>query len=299
MPSAILIAEYWTDERWLAVLRPPAGMGFDLGYADGIRDGVRGLLVQAAGGASASVDLEPVRRGLQRPWNVPVAWQAYNCLENHDLVLDADGDHRHPRIAKLADWADPRSWLARSRARVATGLLLTAPGTPMLFMGQEFLEDKLWSDNPHRPDRLIWWGGLTAGDSSMRDHHRFTRDLISLRRRHPALRADPVEVYPADDLNRVLAYHRWVPGTGRDVVVVVCLSETTFYDHSYALGFPLPGRWLEVFNSDVYDHFPNPWAQGNAGEIIADGPPMHGMASSAGLTIAANSVLVFARDLGD
>jgi 1,4-alpha-glucan branching enzyme len=36
-------------------------------------------------------------------------------------------------------WApdDPRSWYARSRARVATGLLLTAPGVPMLFMGQE------------------------------------------------------------------------------------------------------------------------------------------------------------------
>src|SRR3712207_8439991 len=53
-------------------------------------------------------------------------------FRSHDLVLDADGDHRKPRVARLADPANPRSWYARSRARVATGLLLTSPGIPML-----------------------------------------------------------------------------------------------------------------------------------------------------------------------
>ena len=43
--------------------------------------------------------------------------------------------------------AQPSSWYARSRSRVATGLLLMAPGIPLLFMGQEFLEDKPWSDS--------------------------------------------------------------------------------------------------------------------------------------------------------
>ena len=38
----------------------------------------------------------------------------------------------------MGDPSNSRSWYARSRARVANGLLLTAPGTPMLFMGQEF-----------------------------------------------------------------------------------------------------------------------------------------------------------------
>ena len=52
--------------------------------------------------------------------------------------------------------------LARSRARVAMGLLLTAPGVPMIFMGQEFLEDKLWSDNPNRSDVFLWWDGHRA-----------------------------------------------------------------------------------------------------------------------------------------
>jgi len=299
-PEAALIAEYWRDHRWLAVWRPEGGMGFDIGYADALRDGVRSALSQAAGGAGAHVDVGALRRGLERGWNVPFAWQAYNCIENHDFVLDMAGDHRKPRIASLADAADARSWYARSRTRVATGLLLTAPGVPMLFMGQEILEDKLWSDDPHRNDLLVWWDGLDAGrDRHMVDFHRFTRDLAWLRRRHPALRGEAVSAYHADNANRVLAFHRWLPGVGRDVVVVVSLGESTFYDHGYGLGLPQPGHWNEVFNSDAYDHFPNPWAQGNPGGISGDGPPLHSLPCSAAITIPANSVLVFARDLGD
>lgn len=296
-PSAALIAEYWGEFRWLAIQPAPEGMGFDLGYADGLRDGIRTVLAQVAGGASAPVDLGPVRRGLQRPWNTAYAWQAYNCIENHDLVLDADGDHRKPRIARLAGGDDARSWYARSRARTATGLLLTAPGVPMLFMGQEFLEDKLWSDNPRRGDLMIWWDGLEA-DRYMADFHRFTRDLLQLRRRHPALRAEPVVVYPLDDNARVLAFQRWVPGVGRDVVVVVSLAESTFHG-DFALGFPSAGRWHEVFNSDHYDYYPNPWTHGNAGGIVADGGALHGMPHSAQITVPANSLIVFAIDHGD
>jgi 1,4-alpha-glucan branching enzyme len=113
----------------------------------------------------------------------------------------------------------------------------------------------------------------------MTDFHHFSRDFIWLRRRHPALRSEPINVYHVENFNRVIAYHRWLPGVGRDVVVVVSLREQTFYDRSYALGFPGSGHRHEVFNSDVYDHFANPWVQGNPGGVDADGPPMHGMAS--------------------
>jgi 1,4-alpha-glucan branching enzyme len=133
----------------------------------------------------------------------------------------------------------------------------------------------------------------------MADFHRFTRDLIRLRCCHPALRAEPVNVFHADEYNRVLAFHRWVPAEGRDVVVVASFREETFHDHSCQLGFPLPGHWEEVFNSDVYDHFPNPWAEGNAGGLSAAGPGMDGLPCSAGITLPANAVLVFSRDRGD
>jgi 1,4-alpha-glucan branching enzyme len=289
-PSAALIAEYWGEFRWLAVQPPPDGMGFDLGYADGIRDAVRGVLTEAARGGAQPIGIGRLAAGLSRPQHYAFAWQAYNCLENHDLVLDMD-DHRAPRVARLADAGDPRSWYARSRSRVATGLLLTAPGTPMLFMGQEFLEDKLWSDSPGRTDRLIWWDGALGADPAMGDFLRCTIDLIALRKALPALRSDPLAVISVDEANRVVAFQRWVPGEGRDVVVVLTLSESTRYD--YRLGFPRPGRWREVFNTDYYDNFPNPWVTGNAGAVVADGPPLHGLAQSAVLTVPANSLLVF------
>lgn len=298
-PSAVLIAEYWGDIRSLAVTPTPAGMGFDIAYDDGLRNGVRSVLGQVAAGADAPVDLGPLVRGVQRPSGFPSAWQAYTCLENQDIVLDADGDgHRQPRIAQLTGGNDARSWLARSRARVATGLLLASAGTPMLFMGQEFLEDKLWSDDIHRTDREIWWDGVDGADPVMVDFHRFVRDMIRVRRRHPALRADPLIVYPLALDQRVLAFQRWIPGSGRDVVIVASLAESTTWG-DYELGFPQPGRWYEVLNSDYFDTFPNPAVAGNAGGIVADGPPRHGMPASARITLPANAVLVFTRDGGD
>ena len=62
----------------------------------------------------------------------------------------------------------------------------------------------------------------------MRDHLRFTRDLIRLRRDLPSLRSDNVHAFYCSDSDRVIAYHRWREGTGDDVVVVASFSETTW-----------------------------------------------------------------------
>ena len=65
------------------------------------------------------------------------------------------------------------------------------------------------------------------------------------------------------------------------------------------LGLPRSGRWLEVFNSDVYDNWVNPLAAGNGGQIWVGGPPLHGFPASACLVIPANSIIVLALDNGD
>ena len=135
----------------------------------------------------------------------------------------------------LADGNDPRSWYARSRSRVATGLLLTSPGIPMLFMGQEILEDEPWSDTP-RPDTSIHWAALEAGDKIVADILRFARELIGMRRKYPALRGEGCAIIHVHDDNRVLAFQRWIEVQGRDVVVVCSLNENTLTN--YAIGFP-------------------------------------------------------------
>ncbi len=301
-PEALQIAEYWAWDRATAVLPVPAGLGFDAAVDDRLRIAVRNLIGAASAGGSAPLDLGSVRSALGRPEAFPAAWKAVVHVENHDLVDgDRDPGEIQPRIPALANGANPRDWYARSRSRVATGLVLTAPGIPMLFMGEEFLEDKPWHNSPARDDLFLDWAGLD-GPGPMRDFLRFTSELCRLRRRHPALRGEGINAYFNHDGDRVLAFQRWAEGVGRDVIVVATLSENTYQD--YPLPFPLGGFWHEVFNSDAYDSLPpdggyNPWTAGNSGGVTADGPPLDGCPTSARIVIPANGLLVFARDVGD
>jgi 1,4-alpha-glucan branching enzyme len=233
---------------------------------------------------------------LYPPTAYPAAWRAVRHLENHDIVLWDVWEHRPRdlRIARRADPSNARSWYARSRSRVATVLLMTAPGIPLIFMGEEILEDKPWCDDVWNwPQFLVWWDGLTC-DRHMRDFHRFTRDLIWVRRSYPALCGEGVRVPQVHNDTRVLVMHRWVEGEGRDVVIVASLNERMLA--GYPIDLPWPGRWKEIFNSDYYDHFPNAWVVGNGGTVLADAPGSHGYPYAARMEIPANGALILARD---
>jgi 1,4-alpha-glucan branching enzyme len=287
-PQAIHIAEHWPVEEF--IVRPTAsgGSGFDATQNDGLREALRDGIREAAAGSNAFVDMDRIARELASPI-LTDDWRAVQCCENHDIVYR---DHHGQRIARMADGSNSRSWYARSRSRLALGLTLTAPGIPHIFMGQEFLEDKPWHDDPGGAFQ-IWWDGL-ASDRSMVDFLRFSRELINLRRNLPGLRGSGLNVFHVHNTNRVLAFQRWVPGAGHDVVVVASLNENSYHD--YRMGFPAPGHWREIFNSDVYDHWVNPWVTGNGGAIHAAGEGMHGLPASATLQIPANGLLVFARE---
>ena len=286
-PAAMLVAEYWPVNDF--VVKPPSagGAGFDATWHDGLRNTVRAAIGTASAGASGPVQMDAIG-GVIANSGLDNAWRAVPCLEDHDVVYTG----RFPRIAKLSDGSNSRSWYARSRSRFGMGLLMTAPGIPLIFMGQEFLEDKQWSDTPN-PANEIWWQGLDSGDKTMSDFLHFTRDLISLRKNQPGLRGEGCGIIHEHNDNRVLAFHRWVEGVGNDVVVVASLSEYNWYN--YAIGFPRGGTWREIFNSDVYDNWVNPTVAGNGGGITANGPALHGLATSASITIPANGLVVFAQ----
>jgi len=289
-PVGILISEYWPVDG--AVLAPTetGGAGFDATWNDRLRDSVRAAIAQSAGGSGAHVNMTAIADALNF---TPTSqrWQCVQFVEDHDLLWI--GHAHQPRVPSLADGSDARSWYARSRSRVATAIVLTAPGIPMLFMGQEFLEDKNWSDNA-QDGHNIFWDGLQAGDKAMVDHLRFTSDLLALRAQRPGFTGEGMNVFHVHDTNRVLAYHRWVPGEAHDIVVVVSLNESTYW--SYELGFPIAGHWREIFNSDVYDNWVNPMVAGNGGGVEASGAPLHSLPASAAVVIPANSVVVFARE---
>ncbi len=287
-PGSFDKAEYWSVNP-LIVKSPPEGAGFDTSLTDGLRIAIRRVIAESSAPDERPLDMSGLARSLW-PDGFAEHWQFVQGPENHDIVYC----DREQRVARLGDPGNPRSWYGRSRARVATAISLTAPGIPMLFMGQEFLEDKQWSDNSDfHNNLLLHWSGLEAGDRQMVDHLRFTRELIHLRWKHQGLRGQGFRVVHAHDQNRVLAFHRWVEGTGEDVLVVVHLAPFNRFD--YRIGFPGGGEWQEIFNSDVYENWVNPDAAGNGGRVTANPLPMHGFAYSAALTLPANSVLVFAR----
>jgi 1,4-alpha-glucan branching enzyme len=295
-PRLLQNAEFWPGEvanyqkstASIVTATADGGAGFDVVQHDGLRSAVRDAVAAASYGQDSAVDFDAIAGNLY-PQGLAHDWQAVPCVENHDIVKVGTD----LRIPALADGSDHRSWYARSRSRFATGLLLTAPGIPQLFMGQEFLEDKQWSCDPTAPN-LIWWAGLDSGsDPAMVNHLRFTQDLIRLRWSYPALRGENVHPFHVHNQNRVIAFHRWLEGTGQDVIVVATLAENTWYD--YAIGFPFAGLWREVCNSDVYDNWVNPMVAGNGGAISASGPALHGFSASASIVIPANGFVVFAR----
>jgi 1,4-alpha-glucan branching enzyme len=306
-PRVLQNAEYWPGEYGapapLIVTGTDAGgLGCDAVQHDGLREAIRTAVGQSAAGADAYVGMSGIAMAMW-PTGFAHAWQTIPCVENHDIVKVGE----QPRIPALADGSNHRSWYARSRSRVATALLLTAPGIPQMFMGQEFLEDKQWCSDPRIPDldHLIWWGGLELGadgkavDPAMADHLRFTQDAVRLRCAQPALRGEGLNVFYTSDADRVIACQRWVGGQGNDVVIVATLSESTWW--GYQLGFPSAGRWVEVFNSDAYDSCNangvsvNPQVAGNASGADAVGMPMHGLPASASVVIPANGLVVFVK----
>lgn len=287
-PSALNLAEYWNVNPYV-VRRPTGGAGFDATLTDGLRIAIRDVIGNASRPDERPLDMTRLADSLW-PGGFGEAWRFVQGPENHDVVYEG----REQRIARVGQPDDPRSWFGRSRARVASGISLTAPGIPMLFMGQEFLEDKQWSDDlEHQQRLLLHWAGIENGDRQMIDHLRFIRELIQLRRRYPGLRAGGFRVVHVHDQNRVLAFHRWVEGEGHDVIVVAHLA--TFNRTGYRIGFPGGGEWREIFNSDVYENWVNPNVAGNGGAVHADPFPLHDFGYSASLVIPANSILVFAR----
>jgi 1,4-alpha-glucan branching enzyme len=289
-PRLLQNAEFWPGEvancprssQSIVTSVAAGGAGFDVLQHDGLRSAVRTAVQSSSYGQNAAINFDGIA-GTLYPAGFAHAWQTVPCVENHDIVKVGQDQ----RIPFLADSSDPQSWYARSRTRFAMGVLLTAPGIPQIFMGQEFLAAKQWSWDPKSSNLLSMAGSVAL------DHLRFTQDLIRLRWNHPALRGDSVNAFHVHNANRVIAYHRWLEGTGQDVVVVATLSETTWYN--YSIGFPIPGPWVEVFNSDVYDNFVNPIVAGNSGGISASGPPLHGFPASASIVIPANGFVVFAR----
>jgi 1,4-alpha-glucan branching enzyme len=204
--------------------------------------------------------------------------------ESHDE--DANGSARVPEEI-WPGYAD--SWASKKRATLGAAVVLTSPGIPMLFQGQELVEGSWFNDE----DGLDW---------TLRHRHagllRLHRDLIALRRNTAdvsrGLRGEHVTVHHVNEEAKVLGWHRWLEGGPRDDVIVLAnFSTEAFTD--YHVGVPRPGRWRVRFNSD-WDGYDREFE--TVDSLDADSTPDEhdGMAQRIGVGLGPYSVVILSQD---
>jgi 1,4-alpha-glucan branching enzyme len=236
-PWKLIIAEDMKNDDW--VTRPAAdgGAGFDSQWDPSFVADVRAQLrpAQDTDRSMAAIAGALTRRYNDRPLARVVFTESHDEDGNNGGRLPHDIDPQHPDSV----WAKKRSALGAA-------IMFTAPGIPMMFQGQEILEDRWFTLDQTPP---VDW----AKETRFKGIWMLYQDLIRLRRNGTSttggLRGGGVQVHHVNDIDKVTAYHRWTGGGPRDDVLVVANFADRRYD-TYTVGVPRGGAWLMRFCSD-------------------------------------------------
>lgn len=278
-PTALTIAEDMQDDPALVADPNDGGAGFNSQWDGRFVYEVRQILLAAE---DAERNLEALRDVLMHRFGSD-AFARVIYTESHDEV--ANGKSRIPEEIAPGEAAN---WLAKKRSTLGAALVFTAPGIPMIFQGQEFLEDKWFrDDNPVDWSKKNRFAGIL----------RLYQDLIRLRLNRAGntrgLCAQNVDVYHVDQDQKVIAYHRWdQAGPGDSVVIAANFSAEP--RTGYRIGLPADGAWHVRFNSDRkgYDA-----EFGDMGEAPVEGEPQEydGRPASGALDLAPYSAVILSQ----
>jgi 1,4-alpha-glucan branching enzyme len=278
-PWKLMIAEDLSNEPWITKTTGSGGAGFDsqwdAGFFHPVDDAILATWdsqrsMTAVAGAIGHID-----NG--------TATSRVIYTESHDEV--ANGKQRIPQ---MIDGSNPGSWLARKRSTLGAAIALTSPGIPMIFQGQEFLEDGWFQDS----DPLDWSKTTTySGVLKM-----YT-DLIHLRRNTSSttngLKGNNVNVFHVNDSDKMLAFHRWQNGGAHDDVVVVANFANKAWT-SYDIGLPRSGTWNVRLNSDS-TYYGSDFGNYGSSSVTAVSGGRDGLAFHGTIQIAPYSVLILSQ----
>ncbi|MGZ9160437.1 MAG: alpha-amylase family glycosyl hydrolase [Candidatus Limnocylindrales bacterium] len=280
MPWKLTIAEDIQNDQSLVAPTTAGGAGFDAQWDAAFLRQVRPAL---EAGDDADRDIDAVVAAILGEDRGPAMTRVI-YTESHDDVAND-----FVRLPEAIAPGDAGSWWSKKRANLGSGLVLTAPGIPMLFQGQELLEDR-WFDDAVALD----WSKASTHGGLLRLH----RDLIALRRAADGstrgLRGSNVEILRADHDSKVIAFHRWHQGGPGDDVVVIANLADRFVD-DLRVGFPAPGRWRVRFNSDSAGYAPD-FGGHEAFDTDADGKPLDGQEQSALVAVGPYSMVILSRE---
>lgn len=279
-PWKISIAEDMKDNEWITKDTGAGGAGFAAQWGSAFVWTLRAALTSID---DSGRDMNSVVGVISQTYNNS-AFQRVIYTESHDA--DSNGAQRVPEMI-FPGAAD--SWYSKKRSTLGAAAVLTAPGIPMLFMGQEFLSWGYFD-----PSQSLDWSHADKFSGIVQLY----RDLIHLRRNWfnntRGLRGQNTHVHHVNNTNKVISFHRWDQGGAGDDVVVVLNFGSAGYS-SYTIGFPRNGQWQVRFNSDWngYDSaFGNWFSYGTD----ASGPPQDSMPTSANVGLGPYSAIVLSQD---
>lgn len=157
------------------------------------------------------------------------ATSSTNYLANHDQ------NRLFRKLGELGILGDE----LYTRARLGAIVLLTSVGVPMIWMGEEFGEHVVMSE---QSNKINW--SLLENDSNKALWVHYAR-LIALRTTHPALAAVGVEFFHEDAEAGLLCYRRF-DENGKTVVVTLNLSDDDLENYTIP-NFPFHGpcnEWI-------------------------------------------------------
>jgi 1,4-alpha-glucan branching enzyme len=282
-PWKIMIAEDLQGDASITAPVETGGLGFNAQWDDNFCGKLRSAATAASDSQRNVGDLAAAIAAM----NGGSAFQSILYSENHDK----DDPRQGGRLPAIIGNGQADSWFSKKLTTLAACVVLTAPGIPMLFMGQEFLEYRPFPNYGGYPDPIDWgrkdtYSGIWT----------LYRDMIHLRRNGNdntrGLAGRNIHVLPVFGDN-VLVFHRWDQGGWGDDVVVICNFANQRYAN-YQVGMPSPGLWRVRFNSDAraYDGYFDDWP---AFDTEANGPALNGMPCSANLSLGAYTCLVLSQ----
>lgn len=279
-PGALLIAEDLKGAASVTGTRASGGLGFVTQWDGGFQYNVTAA---ATAGTDEGRNLAAVRDALAVTYNGD-PFQRLLYVESHDTAGN-DGARLPVRI----DGADPSSLAARKLAMLAAGILFTAPGVPMMFMGQEMLEDAKFVPQPGPLD----WSKATTQSGVLA----FYKDVIRLRRNldgvSGGLRGKNVTVTHLNESpgNKVIVYRRW-SGANDDVMVIVNFGATRYT--RYDVGVPAGGAWKVRLDSDT-TRYGADLGSATPTSVSVTAATRDGMAATASLALGPYAMVVLSR----
>ncbi len=235
IPGRITIAEDLQNNKWLTKDVGAGGAGFGSQWDAMFVHPIRQAVITPQ---DEQRSLAAIRDAICYRYNDD-AFDRVIYSESHDEV--ANGKARVPQEISPDD---PKGWYARKRSTLAAAMVFTAPGIPMLFQGQEFLEGGWFRDTvPVDWDQKDEFHGIV----------RLYRDLIRLRLNRDGftrgLCGQFTQVYHLHDGTQG---HR-LPPLGKGRAGGRRRGRRQFFHEpqdGYIIGFPAAGTWKLRFNSD-------------------------------------------------